>query len=40
MIKGIEGILIGSPKASKLADFYKNKVGLKVTFEAVMERVK
>ncbi len=36
MIKGIEGILIGSQSAKKLADFYKNKVGLKVTFEAVM----
>ena len=36
MIKGIEGILIGSQRAKKLADFYKNKVGLKVTFEAVM----
>ena len=36
MIKGIEGILVGSQSAEKLADFYKNKVGLKVTFEAVM----
>ncbi len=36
MIKGIEGILIGSQNAKKLADFYKKKVGLKVTFEAVM----
>lgn len=36
MIKGIEGILVGSQRAKKLADFYKNKVGLKLTFEAVM----
>ncbi len=36
MIKGIEGILIGSQSAKKLSDFYKNKVGLKLTFEAVM----
>ncbi len=36
MIKGIEGILIGSQNAKKLSDFYKNKVGLKLTFEAVM----
>lgn len=36
MIKGIEGILIGSQSAKKLAYFYKNKVGLKLTFEAVM----
>lgn len=36
MIKGIEGILLGSQNAKKLADFYKNKVGLKVTMEAEM----
>ncbi len=36
MIKGVEGILIGSQNAAKLAKFYKEKVGLKVTFEAVM----
>ncbi len=36
MIKGIEGILIGSKSAKKLSDFYKNKVGLKLTFEAVI----
>ena len=36
MIRGMEGILIGSPSAKKLSDFYKNKVGLKLTFEAVM----
>ncbi|OGD02968.1 hypothetical protein A3D85_01755 [Candidatus Amesbacteria bacterium RIFCSPHIGHO2_02_FULL_47_9] len=28
MIKGLEGILIGSPKASKLAKFYREVVGL------------
>lgn len=36
MIKGIEGVLIGSKSAKKLADFYKKIVGLKLTFEAVM----
>lgn len=36
MINRIEGILIGSANAEKLADFYKNKVGLKVKFEAEM----
>lgn len=36
MIKGIEGILLGSENAKRLADFYKNKVGLKVTMEAEM----
>ena len=36
MIKGIEGILIGSQNAKRLSYFYKNKVGLKLTFEAVM----
>lgn len=34
MVKGIEGILLGSGNAKKLADFYKNKVGLKLTMEA------
>ncbi|MBI3341871.1 VOC family protein [Candidatus Curtissbacteria bacterium] len=29
MIKGLESILIGSQKASKLADFYTKTVGLK-----------
>lgn len=36
MIKGIESILIGSQNAKKLADFYKKKVGLKMTFEGEM----
>lgn len=36
MIKGIEGITLFSQSASKLAKFYREKVGLKVTFEAVM----
>ncbi len=36
MIKGIEGILLGSQNPKKLADFYKTKVGLKLTMEAVM----
>ena len=34
MIKSIEGILVGSDNAKKLADFYKNKVGLELTMEA------
>lgn len=36
MVKGIEGITLFSQSASKLAKFYQQKVGLKVTFEAVM----
>lgn len=36
MIKGIEGILLGSTNAKKLADFYKTKVGLKLTGEYEM----
>lgn len=36
MIKGIESILIGTQSAKKLANFYKTKVGLKLTFEGVM----
>ena len=36
MIKGIEGITLFSQSASKLAKFYQEKVGLKITFEAVM----
>ncbi len=36
MIKGIEGIIIGSGNADKLADFYKDKVGMKVGFEGVI----
>lgn len=34
MIKGIESLLIGSADAKKLADFYKDVVGLKLTTEA------
>ena len=36
MIRGIESILLFSQSAKKLANFYKTKVGLKMTFEAVM----
>lgn len=34
MVKGIESILLFSENAKTLADFYKNRVGLKVTTEA------
>lgn len=34
MIKGIESITLFSENAKKLADFYKEKVGLKMTMEA------
>jgi len=34
MIKGIESILLNSENARKLADFYKNVIGLKQTMEA------
>lgn len=34
MIKGIESITLFSENAKNLADFYKNKVGLKMTMEA------
>jgi predicted enzyme related to lactoylglutathione lyase len=37
MVKRLESILIGSENATKLAEFYKEKVGLKQTFDAVME---
>ena len=36
MIRGIDSILLFSQSAKKLANFYKTKVGLKVTMEAVM----
>lgn len=36
MIKGIESVNVFSQNAKRLADFYKNKVGLKVTMEAEM----
>lgn len=34
MIKGMESILLGSQDAKKLAQFYKDTVGLKTTMEA------
>jgi predicted enzyme related to lactoylglutathione lyase len=36
MIKGIEGILLGSSNAKKLADFYEKTVGLTLTNEFEM----
>lgn len=36
MIRGLESILIGSENAKKLANFYKDKVGLTVSFEGEM----
>lgn len=36
MIRGIESMTLFSQNAKKLADFYKEKVGLKVTLEAEM----
>ena len=36
MIKGLESIILFSQSAKKLADFYRNKVGLKATTEGVM----
>jgi predicted enzyme related to lactoylglutathione lyase len=36
MIKGIESITLYSESAKKLADFYKEKVGLNVSLEAEM----
>ena len=38
MIRGIESISLFSEDAKKLAKFYKEKVGLKITFEAVMDK--
>lgn len=37
MIRGMESVLLFSENAKKLAEFYKDKVGLKITFEYVME---
>lgn len=34
MIKGVESVLISSENAAKLAEFYREKVGLKQTLEA------
>ena len=36
MIKGIESIALFSEHARRLANFYKDKVGLKITLEAEM----
>lgn len=36
MIRGLESISISSENAKKLADFYRTKVGLKVSLEAEM----
>jgi predicted enzyme related to lactoylglutathione lyase len=36
MIRGLEGILLFSEKARKLADFYKDVVGLELADEIVM----
>lgn len=36
MIKGLEAVLLGSEKASKLAAFYKDVVGLKLREEIVI----
>lgn len=36
MVTGIEGITLSSPSAKSLAKFYKEMLGLKQTFEAVM----
>lgn len=36
MIRGLESVLIGSPSAKKLAYWYRDIVGLKITLEAEM----
>ena len=36
MIKSLESLTLFSPSAKKLAGFYRDKVGLKIKFEAVM----
>ena len=38
MIRGMESVLLFSENAKKLATFYKEKVGLKITFEAAMDK--
>ncbi len=38
MIRGLESITLFSQNATKLAGFYKSKVGLKLTLEAEMGR--
>ncbi len=35
-VKGVESVLLGSGNSKQLADFYKDKVGLKLTTEATM----
>lgn len=36
MVKNFESVIIGSQNATKLANFYKKKVGLKQSWDAVM----
>lgn len=36
MVKNFESVILGSANATKLADFYKKKVGLKQSWDAVM----
>lgn len=36
MVKNFESVIVGSANATKLAKFYKEKVGLKQTWDAVM----
>lgn len=36
MVRGLESLLVFSEDATKLADFYKNTIGLKCTNEAVV----
>lgn len=36
MIKGVESILVFSENAARLAEFYNEKVGLKLSFEEVV----
>ena len=36
MIRGLESFLIGTENAKKLAQFYRDKVGLKISFEGIM----
>ncbi|KKQ98554.1 MAG: hypothetical protein UT24_C0009G0054 [Candidatus Woesebacteria bacterium GW2011_GWB1_39_12] len=36
MLKGLESVVLGSANAKKLASFYKDVVGLKLTLEAEM----
>lgn len=36
MVRGLESVLIGSENAQRLAEFYRDKVGLKIRFEGEM----